>query len=244
MIKRISTLLIILCLILSITVYARVPNGVNIENFDANVNYMTEMYECAKLNTDHSLIVGAIYEQQRNLKIDFLNLNEYEKTDFFNEKNTGEQILTHIENYLNVTQDNFNYEDYYTINDVNMLAKVAYCESRGIKSKTEIACVMWVILNRVDNSNFPNTISGVILQLNQFAYSANVPTVSDYGYDLKVLATDVLNNWAKEKAGRTDYVRCLPKEYLYYGGDGIHNYFRTSYLGGTRWDYSYGYPYG
>ena len=45
-----------------------------------------------------------------------------------------------------------------------MLAKVAYCESRGIKSKTEIACVMWVILNRVDNSNFPNTISGVILQ--------------------------------------------------------------------------------
>lgn len=82
MIKRISTLLIILCLILSITVYARVPNGVNIENFDANVNYMTEMYECAKLNTDHSLIVGAIYEQQRNLKIDFLNLNEYEKTDF------------------------------------------------------------------------------------------------------------------------------------------------------------------
>lgn len=125
-----------------------------------------------------------------------------------------------------------------------MLAKVAYCESRGIKSKTEIACVMWVILNRVDNSNFPNTISGVILQPNQFAYSANVPTVSDYGYDLKVLATDVLNNWAKEKAGRTDYVRCLPKEYLYYGGDGIHNYFRTSYLGGTRWDYSYGYPYG
>lgn len=105
-----------------------------------------------------------------------------------------------------------------------MLAKVAYCESRGIKSKTEIACVMWVILNRVDNSNFPNTISGVILQPNQFAYSANVPTVSDYGYDLKVLATDVLNNWAKEKAGRTDYVRCLPKEYLYYGGDGIHNY--------------------
>jgi hypothetical protein len=72
----------------------------------------------------------------------------------------------------------------------------------------------------------------------------HVPTVSDYGYDLKVLATDVLNNWAKEKAGRTDYVRCLPKEYLYYGGDGIHNYFRTSYLGGTRWDYSYGYPYG
>lgn len=235
---------VIFFVILTTIASARVPNGVDIENFDANVNYMTEMYECAKLNTDHSLIVGAIYEQQRNLKIDFLNLSEYEKTDFFKEENTGEQILTCIENYLNVTKDDFNYEDYYTTNDVNMLAKVAYCESRGIKSKTEIACVMWVILNRVDNDNFPDTISDVVLQPNQFAYRSNASTVSDYGYDLKILATDVLNNWAKEKAGRTDYIRCLPKEYLYYGGDDIHNYFRTSYLGGAKWDYSYGYPYG
>ena len=33
-------------------------------------------------------------------------------------------------------------------------------------------------------------------------------------------------------------------DFLYYGGDGIHNYFRTSYTGGVRWDYSWGYPYG
>ena len=45
-------------------------------------------------------------------------------------------------------------------------------------------------------------------------------------------------NIAKEAAGRV-----LPKEYLFFGGDGTHNYFRTKWDGGTVWDWSLPSPY-
>ena len=48
---------------------------------------------------------------------------------------------------------------------------------------------------------------------------------------------------AMEKAGMTDVGRTLPSNYLYYGGDGKHNYFRTEWKGGTRWNYSLPSPY-
>lgn len=37
--------------------------------------------------------------------------------------------------------------------------------------------------------------------------------------------------------------RVLPKEYLYFSGDGIRNTFRTQYKGGTRWNWSLPSPY-
>lgn len=38
----------------------------------------------------------------------------------------------------------------YTATDAKMIAKVMWGEARGIKSKTEVACIGWCILNRVD----------------------------------------------------------------------------------------------
>lgn len=38
----------------------------------------------------------------------------------------------------------------YTKSDATIIAKIMYGEARGIKSKTEIACIGWCILNRVD----------------------------------------------------------------------------------------------
>lgn len=135
------------------------------------------------------------------------------------------------------------YIKYYTNNDVLMLAKVAFCESRGIKSKTEIACIMWTILNRFDTGKYGNSIAAVIKMPHQFAYRNSAPTVSDYGYDLKTLAEDVLSRWNREKNGETNVGRVLPKSYMWYGGNGVHNYFRNAYSGGTRWNYSLESPY-
>lgn len=129
----------------------------------------------------------------------------------------------------------------YTKTDAVMMAKVMFCESRGIRSKTEIACVGWTILNRVDAGY--GTIYQVITKPNQFAYRAGASTTSDYGYDLVALATDVLDRWSREKAGQTSVGRVLPRGYLWYAGDGSHNYFRNKYKGGTRWNYSLPSPY-
>lgn len=133
------------------------------------------------------------------------------------------------------------YTKRYTSTDAVMMARVMFLESRGIKSKTEIACVGWTILNRVDAGY--GSIQKVITAPNQFAYRASASTTSDYGYDLIGLATDVLDRWSREKAGQTGVGRVLPKGYLWYAGDGRHNYFRNQYKGGTRWTYSLPSPY-
>ncbi|MEG2103859.1 MAG: cell wall hydrolase [Oscillospiraceae bacterium] len=126
----------------------------------------------------------------------------------------------------------------YTDSDAQMLAKTLYHECRGIVSDTEKACIAWTILNRVD-AGYADTISGVVTAAAQFAYSPNAPTWDN----LLKLSYDVLNRWDREKKGETEVGRVLPKDYLWYGGDGAHNYFRNSYKGGTRWDYSLPSPY-
>lgn len=135
----------------------------------------------------------------------------------------------------------------YTQNDAVMMAKVMFCESRGIKSKTEIACIGWTILNRVDSgqSQFKKSIAGNITAPGpQFAYNASASTRSDYGYDLVALSTDVLNRWSREKVGEQNVGRVLPRHYFWYGGNGKHNYFRTTYkVTGVYWRYSLPSPY-
>lgn len=133
------------------------------------------------------------------------------------------------------------YTKRYTSTDAVMMARVMFLEARGIRSKTEIACVGWTILNRVDAGY--GSISSVITAPNQFAYRASASTTSDYGYDLVALATDVLDRWSREKAGQSNVGRVLPKGYLWYAGDGQHNYFRNQYKGGNRWNYSLPSPY-
>jgi hypothetical protein len=128
---------------------------------------------------------------------------------------------------------------YYEDNWVTLLAKTAFAEARGIKSKTEIACVIWSILNRYDIGQ--GTIKNIVV--NQYAYYSSAPTVSGYGYDLIELARDVLNRWNQEKNGYENVGRVLPKDYIYFTGDGNHNYFRNKYKTNNYWDYSLVSPY-
>lgn len=126
----------------------------------------------------------------------------------------------------------------YTKSDATVIAKIMYGEARGIKSKTEIACIGWCILNRVD-AGMGKNIQSVALAANQFYYKAGAPTVSDHGYDLVALATDVLDRWSREKAGQTSVGRVLPKEYKWYAGDGSHNWFYPSWpcKRAQRWNF-------
>lgn len=126
----------------------------------------------------------------------------------------------------------------YTKSDATIIAKIMYGEARGIKSKTEIACIGWCILNRVD-AGMGKNIQSVALAANQFYYKAGAPTVSDHGYDLVAMATDVLDRWSREKAGQTNVGRVLPKQYKWYAGDGSHNWFYPSWpcKRAQRWNF-------
>ena len=78
--------------------------------------------------------------------------------------------------------------------DLNLLARAVYSEARGEPYVGQVA-VAAVVLNRVKNSSFPNTISGVIYQPGAFTAVADgqinlTPNQTAYN-----AARDALNGW-------------------------------------------------
>lgn len=130
---------------------------------------------------------------------------------------------------------------YYTEDEVVMVAKVLQRECGGLPSITEQACVAWTICNRVDSDKFNgDTVTEIVTARYQFAYYYDTP-VTDELYDL---ALDVLTRWNAERNGEVSVGRVLPKDYTYFTGDGVHNYFRNAYKGSySIWDYSLPSPY-
>lgn len=123
-------------------------------------------------------------------------------------------------------------------NEIEMLAKVIYRESRG-ESKTYQSAVVWSILNRVDAKGYGDTIEKVITAPNQFCWIPDTPVWKSH----KKLAKDVVTRWLLEKEGCKDVGRTLPKTYKFFTGDGVNNYFRENFDSTTYWDWSLGTPY-
>lgn len=122
--------------------------------------------------------------------------------------------------------------------DIEVLAKMLWGETRGVQSKTEQAACVWCVLNRVDMSGCG--IYAVTAAHNQFVGYYGENPVDD---DLKALCKDVVSRWYAEKNGEEDVGRVLPAEYIYFTGDGKRNYFRCEYTGGEVWDWSLVTPY-
>ena len=125
--------------------------------------------------------------------------------------------------------------------DINALARMLYGEARGVKSTTEKAACVWVVLNRVDDPRWPDTAIEVLSQPWQFGgYSESNP-IEDWA---RTLAADVYDRWQAEKAGADDgkVMRVIPDDYFFWRGsrDGKHNWFRKKYDEYTGEKYSFG----
>lgn len=225
----------------------KIPEGVTVNSYSDNVDYMTKMQKCVAEGTESAMILGTIYETQRNMKIDALGM-KYGKTSIFTDSNTIQEVVNGF-NTARSTSNNAGkpvptptptpeLKQYFTDNDVNLIAKVLYTECRGLPT-LEQACVAWVVLNRVDNGRYGSSISAVVTAPSQFAYYSGTP-VTQTQYNI---ALDVLTRWNLEKNGQSDVGRVLPSNYLYFHGDGRHNYFKTSVNSGYYWDYSLSSPY-
>lgn len=123
---------------------------------------------------------------------------------------------------------------------VETIAKAVWGEARGL-SKTGQAAVIWCALNRVDSSDFPDNVIDVITQKNQFSgYKESNPIYEEY----VELANDVLTRWTFEQTAVGEVGRVLPKEYMYFCGDGVKNTFRDAYKEPyNTWDWSLESPY-
>lgn len=116
------------------------------------------------------------------------------------------------------------YEMYFTEADVTALAQMLYGEARGCTVDNQRKCV-WCVLNRVDDTRFPDTIIGVVSQPGQFyGYSPYFPEWDN----LRAVARDVLTRWSMEKQG-AQVQRELPSGYLWFTGNGSENVFRGAY---------------
>ena len=125
--------------------------------------------------------------------------------------------------------------------EIKYIAKTVYGEARG-NTKTEQAAVIWTILNRVDSDlkYMPDDIISVVTQNYQYiGYNPNHPVTDD----ITDLVEDVLTRWIMEKDGETNVGRVLPKDYLWFYGDGKHNYFTNEWRSGNNWDWSLESPY-
>lgn len=78
--------------------------------------------------------------------------------------------------------------------NLNLLSRLVYSEARGEPYKGQVA-VAAVVLNRVSNSAFPNTISGVIYQSGAFDVVSDGQINMSPDSTAKKAAQDALNGW-------------------------------------------------
>lgn len=104
----------------------------------------------------------------------------------------------------------------YEVSDyeIVMLARTVAQEA-GDCSYEQQACVIWTVLNRVDNWRWPNTIAEVVSQPSQFAYYS----YKEYREDHYQVAYEQVNNWINGGP------RYLDPIYIGFYGDGWRNHF-------------------
>ncbi len=97
--------------------------------------------------------------------------------------------------------------------EIDVMSKILYREANCVKSTAERSMVIWCILNRYDAKLYGDTtIMEVCTRPRQFAYDANAP-ITDSNRNLVL---DVIERWAREKAGEEHVGRTLPSECLYF----------------------------
>lgn len=114
--------------------------------------------------------------------------------------------------------DETTYNNYLIDYEYIMLCNaVAYEAGSDWIPTSEKAKVAEVIMNRVNSSDFPNTIYDVLTQEGQFVGVWNYVTLTDYSYKVTEDVKSAVN-----MALESDYIN---HGYLFFEGDGTQNYF-------------------
>ena len=130
-------------------------------------------------------------------------------------------------------------ENTFTNEEIDHITKTVWGEARGL-SKTHQAGVVWTILNRCDDGRFGQGVIDVVTAPSQFAgYRSSNPVDPE----IRDLVVDVLDRYSQEKTGIDNVGRVLPKEYLYFRGNGKVNLFSKKWNSNNVWDWSLKSPY-
>ena len=121
-------------------------------------------------------------------------------------------------------------EPQYAERDIDMLTRMIWGEARGCAYEEQALCV-WVVLNRLDDGRYGDTIEAVVSAQNQFiGYSPTHPIAGD----IRTVVEEVLEAWASGEDAPTLPPYAETSDYLYFSGrlgaDGkLHNFFRENW---------------
>lgn len=111
---------------------------------------------------------------------------------------------------------------YYTEEEMNYIGRLITAEAGGL-SNEEMRAVAMTVLHRVDSPKWPNDMIQVINQDGQYADEDMPAYASDRALEA---AFEALDQWNLTKNGlipEEDFE--LPEKFIYFFGDGKHNYF-------------------
>ena len=135
---------------------------VTVRGYDPEVDYMRAMKQALEDGSPYAMEVGALYEQQRNLKIQELELPQ-EQTAYFSQYGEAEEILEAMAQAEAP-------EAAYTQADLDLLSRLIYAEAGCAWIPDWVQRMVGsVVLNRVESQYYPDTIREVIYQPGQYA---------------------------------------------------------------------------
>ena len=160
-----------------------ITSHVAVSGYDNNVDYMAEMMNCLNDGSDYAFEVGRIYEQQRNMKIEDLGM-DYDKTSYFQDYIHAADVLAAMkaEQEPEPTPTPVPTPEpvpepapeppsqSYSEDDLFWLSRVVYAEAGCDWFPDWVQqAVASVVLNRVADSRYPNTIKDVIFDPWQYS---------------------------------------------------------------------------
>ena len=135
---------------------------VTVRGYDPEVDYMRAMKQALEDGSPYAMEVGAIYEGQRNLKIQELELPQ-EQTAYFSQYGEAEEILEAMAQAEAPKAA-------YTQADLDLLSRLIYAEAGCTWIPDWVQRMVGsVVLNRVESQYYPDTIREVIYQPGQYA---------------------------------------------------------------------------
>ena len=115
----------------------------------------------------------------------------------------------------------------WTDQDVTTLSRMVWGEGRGV-SRNEQMLIVWTVLNRLDNGRYGSSIRQIVTARGQFVgYRSGFP-VTDA---IREVVIYVLEAWDRGEAAKVYPPFARDSNYLYFRGDGRHNWFRARYRG-------------
>lgn len=159
--------------------------GIEVTGYEQDVDYMAEMERCAKDGSKYAMQVGAIYEQQRNLKIQDQGL-AYRPTYFFDAEDS-ETVLEMIQQYIYPKAAGRYDALAIGPEEKDLIARLVFLEARGESLEGQQA-VAEVVLNRVLSDRFPDTVAEVIYQEGQFSPAGMLDSVE--AGEMQILAVE------------------------------------------------------